>query len=259
MTDRETRAKTNSGTSSLADTLLRLEASLKTIEAKLDTNVATLTKSIEDSKIELRDEFRAEMQRKIQTNFASIEVNSADIAILQDEVDRLDDIIDANSRACDLLVKGIPLQPGENCSTIYLSIATAIGYTDNYAPLVEVFRLGAKKPGSKFDPPLILRFANRIERNIFHQKYFAMRNLALNHIGFQTNSRIIISENLTKSSQSIFAAAMKLKHDAKLVKVTTLRGTVYVKPCGKDKSVPVKLLSDLDCYSDKTPDADRAE
>jgi hypothetical protein len=254
MTDRETRAKTNSGATSVADTLLRLESTMLSINKQLDDKVDVLTKSIEECKNELRDEFRSEILTKIQSNFANIEANAVEISDLRTDVNRIDDTIDANNRANDLLIKEIPMLSRENCSAIYLSIASAIGYSDNYAPLVEVFRLGAKKPGAKFDLPLLLRFANRIEKNIFHQKYFAKKSLALNNIGFETNSRIIISENLTKSSQNIFAAAMKLKHEGKLTRVTTMRGAVYVKPSGKEKSIPVKSLSDLDCIADCSDD-----
>jgi hypothetical protein len=255
MAHRETRANANNGAApGVAESLARLEAMMKGINTKLDDNVSMLSKSIEDSKIELRDEFRTEIHAKIQANFAAIECNTADITELRADVNRIDDAIDVNNRAADLLVKGIPMLPRENSRAIYQSIATAIGYPNNYAPLAEVFRLGVKKPNTKYDPPLILRFANRIEKNIFHQKYFEMKNLGLNHIGFQTTSRIIISENLTKTYQVIFSAAMKLKHDGKLTRVSTLRGAVYAKPCGKEKSIPIRSLSDLDCFNDESTD-----
>jgi hypothetical protein len=104
MTDRETKAKTNSGASSVADTLLRLESTILSINKKLDDNVDVLTKSIEKCKNEFREEFQSEIVTKIKLNFANIEANAVGISDLQADANRIDDTIDANNRANDLLI-----------------------------------------------------------------------------------------------------------------------------------------------------------
>jgi hypothetical protein len=247
MSDRETRS-TKNNTTGMEATLLRLEASFKQMDKKLDENIRTLQQSIEDSKNELRDDIKNELLSKVLENSSNIEVNAAKIADMEAQISHLQDVVDASGRETDLIVKGVPILGGEKCVTLYHKIAVAIGYSQDSIPLADAFRLGVKKPGAKFDPPILIKFTNKLEKDIFHHKYFNFKNLSLNHIGWNVDQRIMIAENLTKSTQQIFSAAMQLKREKKLYRVSTSHGTVSVKPNDGDRPITIKALSDLDRY-----------
>jgi hypothetical protein len=160
----------------------------------------------------------------------------------------LNNTIEANSKASVLVVKGIPMLSKENTVLIYKKIATAIGYSDERTPSVEAFRLGRKRPESKYDPPILLRFTYTIDKNAFHIKYFVHKKLNLSDVGFQSNERIYINENLIKDYQPIYQAAMKLRFEKKLHTVTTSHGIVHVKQTSTDRSIPIKMINELDRF-----------
>jgi hypothetical protein len=96
-------------------------------------------------------------------------------------------------------------------------------------------------------PPILLRFTNKIDKADFHKMYFAKKDLKLDNIGFAgDNTRIYISENLTKYNKEIFDAALNLKKDGKLVSVSTFHGTVSVKLAPTDRPKQILCLADLD-------------
>jgi hypothetical protein len=235
-------------TSSLEATLQRLEAKIDQMGSKQDTNFTTLNNTI-DEKIEaIRIDIREEVMPKIQLNTSNIAANKSEIDELRAEVERMADVMDSNSKANDLLVKGIPLVNGQKCSDIYSKIASAIGYIPGNIPFAEAFRLGKKKPGTTYDPPILLKFMNKFDKNNFYHSYFVHKTLKLAEIGFQLEQRIIITENLTKHNQSIFVAAMKIKNEARLKSVSTSNGIVFVKQREGDNKIPIKCLSGLDRF-----------
>jgi hypothetical protein len=83
---------------------------------------------------------------------------------------------DLNKTCNDLIVNGIPVLIRENRSTIYQKMATTLEYATDSAPLVEVFRLGRKKVGAKYDPLLLIKFQNPFERQRFYDKYSMMES-----------------------------------------------------------------------------------
>jgi hypothetical protein len=113
----------------------------------------------------------------------------------------------------------------------------ALGLVPDQTPRVEVFRLGKKRVGAKWDSPLIIRFANKFDRTVFYEKYFEHGNLKLTDVGINANQRIFISENLTKFNQEIFATAMK-KEGRKISNKQDKRGV----------KVRIKVLSELDSF-----------
>jgi hypothetical protein len=159
MSDRETRS-TKNNTTGMEATLLRLEASFKHMDKKPEENIKTLQQSIEDSKNELRHNIKNELLSKVLENSSNIEVNAAKITDMEAQISHLQDFVDASGRATDLIVKGVPILGSEKCVTLYQKIAVAIGYSQDCIPLADVF--------GKFDPPILLKFTNKLEKDIFH-------------------------------------------------------------------------------------------
>jgi hypothetical protein len=178
----------------------------------------------------------AEILPKIQENTKDIAKNKDLIAELQDkndelrvEIQEVRNELEVSARANDLLMKGIPMVTKEKCLDNFNKIAAVLGYRPDALPKVDVFRLGRKRAGAKYDPPVMLRFVNKHDRNDFHRKYYAFKTLSLRDVGLQLDQRIIISENLSKSNQSIFAQAMTMRKERKIFGVSTAGGTIFVK------------------------------
>jgi hypothetical protein len=155
------------------------------------------------------------------------------------------DKLEFSEKVADIIVRGIPLVRNENCHIIFEKIALAIGYTNETTPPAAAFRIGVKKPGAKYDPPILLRFNNRMDKSEFFNKYLGKLSLNLADIGFTLSSRIYMSENLTMAKQKIFQAAMTLKREGKLVAVKTKLGAVLVQRTAKDSLTPIRRLTDL--------------
>jgi hypothetical protein len=152
---------------------------------------------------------------------------------------------EAATKAADLIIKGIPVLSGDNPVKLYLGVAAALGFEGNTAPAAEIFRLGKKKVGSSFDPPILVKFARILDKNEFFRRYFRHKNLNLTEIGFSVNQRIFITENLTKQDQEIHATAMKLRNEQKLLSVSTSRGVVLVRRHKEERPFPVRMVSEL--------------
>jgi len=153
--------------------------------------------------------------------------------------------LEFSEKATDIIVRGIPVVRDENCRTIFEKIAMAVGYTTETIPSAAAFRIGTKKPGAKYDPPILFRFNNRIEKSEFFKKYLRKLTLNLSNIGFDLSSRIYLSENLTMAKQKIFQAAMSMKREGKLYAVKTKFGAVMVQRTANDLPTPIHRLADL--------------
>jgi hypothetical protein len=82
----------------------------------------------------------------------------------------------------------------------------------------------------------------------FYNKYFPQGILKLQHVEIDSDQRIIISENLTKANQAIFAAAMGIKKAENIKSVSIANGTVHVKQKEGDKRVPIQKVAELEWY-----------
>jgi hypothetical protein len=229
----------------------RASKTTEAILARLEKTMDRMNKKMDDNYRELRSdisELRGDLLTKVQQNETNIASNTSEIEVLKTTVANLENLHEMKDRANDLIVKGIPVMSNEKPPQIYHKIALAIGYVANLVPSAEVFRMGKKKPGANYEPPILLRFCNKFERGSFYQKYFSHGQLKLSDVGFNVDQRIYMSENLSKLNQPIFAEAMRLKKEKKLFSVSTFHGITYVKPKQGDNSVPVKTLSELDHY-----------
>jgi hypothetical protein len=73
-----------------------------------------------------------------------------------------------------------------------------------------------KKPGAKFDPLIIVKFTNKLDKFVYFGKYFAKKDLKLTDIGFQVGSRIFINENLVLNLYTtlLFSPQIQNKKDS---------------------------------------------
>jgi hypothetical protein len=239
---------TNRSAKIIETILLRLEEAMKGLDKKLDESIKALNTTI-DAKIDLlREDITNDIISKIRKNEAIIEASSNRILELEARVQRLENSMELSSKANDLIVKGIPVMVGEKCTVVYQRIAEAIGYDTDKIPRAEAFRLGKKQPKSKWDPPILLKFTNRLDKDEFHGKYFKFKDLRLPHVGYRFDQRIFITENLTKFNQTIFSQATKMKTEQTLKSVSTYHGSVFVKQKEDDPPVRINTISELEQF-----------
>lgn len=206
--------------------------SLDDLFARLQSRFDETDKHIEDNTSKLQGEIstlRADIQ-EFKTK-CSVEVKRLSDAV--SEI-RSDVVLDRErimyaEKSNDLLLSGVPFVIAENLDRIVGLIATALGYAEGGLPLVTAKRLARIpiKPGST--PPIALQFAFKFARDEFYARYLKMRNLSLQHIGFNVDSRVYLNENLTELGRKIKTHAINLKKAGKLHSVYTRDGVVYVK------------------------------
>jgi hypothetical protein len=233
----EQAANNNDVTSMLLD----LQRMIKQLDQKFTSKIDNLS----DSMQAIRREIKEEVIVRVAKNETDIAAHDQRLNVVEEAIDELRNESEAASRAADLIVKGIPMLPNESGVNIYLKIASTIGYSREDIPTVDIFRLGRKGDAAHPDPPLLLRFTNIHDKNLFHREYFRHRTLNLSDIGLHTNQRIYITENLTKKRQELFTAAMKLRREKQLYSVSTSRGVVMIRRDPRDRPAPVNSLLEL--------------
>ena len=77
-------------------------------------------------------------------------------------------------------------------------------------------------------------------------KYFKFKNLKLDNIGFNSNIRIFINDNLTKLNSEIFRKASELKRLNKIAKIKIINGFVYFLPCDGNNFVKINNVHQLE-------------
>jgi len=223
---------------------LQLQHMIRELDTKFSDRIEELRYSIDNIKDDIKNEFVT----RISNNEGNIAAHEVRLAEVEDAIESLRSEAEAATKANDLIIKGVPMIANE-CETdvvdIYCKIAVAIGYTPVNIPHAEIFRMGRKISGAKFDPPLLLKFTNWLDRKTFHKRYFLRRNLNLSDVGFTTTQRIFITENLTKQNQHIYSAAMKLRYEKKLWAVSTSGGVVLVRRREGDRPTPVLSINEL--------------
>ncbi|EDS41719.1 conserved hypothetical protein [Culex quinquefasciatus] len=99
-------------------------------------------------------------------------------------------------------VAALPHAHDKNTQTCV--VGAKLAYDPLDVPMVDLKRLAKPPIAARSAPPILCQFAIRNERNAFYSKYLSLRNLNLEHIGFNNKNRIFINENQTpKIAKSI--------------------------------------------------------
>ncbi|KAL9707703.1 hypothetical protein quinque_011221 [Culex quinquefasciatus] len=77
-------------------------------------------------------------------------------------------------------------------------------------------------------PPIVVAFESKYKRNEFMKAYFQKANLSLKDLGFPSDGRIYINENLSAQNYSAFQQAMGWKREKKIHSVKVSDGMVFV-------------------------------
>jgi hypothetical protein len=246
----------NTGKSSdeLAATLTSINKQLQTLSMdqkimgrNLEDKVENLRTAMDQKIDELRTDIRDELSGIIQENTSRIEENSTKLQKMERKYEELENKLELAEKSMDLIVRGVPMLKDENLYNIYRFIAVAINIQPEFLPRARLYRLGRKKPGSKADPPILIKFTNRLDRMEFFGAYLRDTSLKLSNIGFSplADTRVYLSDNLTTMSRSIFQMAWKLKAEKKIFSVKTISGKVLIRIAETDAPIAISHISEL--------------
>jgi hypothetical protein len=226
--------------------LKRMDAMEKKYDEKVDEIKKSLNEQMEKLRTDLKADLRSEFLPLIRVNEEDILDKARKINDVETRMDLLEDRLETNEKAADLIVKGVPVHAKEVVANHYCAVARALGYDENRIPPADVFRLGRKLPDSKQDPPILIKFTNKLDKSRFYREYLSkIDNMKLTILGFSAPTRFYIAENLSRRSQAILTEALKLKRAGKLDGASSSFGNIYVRPKNAPRSFPVKDLSSL--------------
>lgn len=250
MPDTRNTGKTSDG--ELAATLASINKQLQSLSTdqkamarKLDEKVVDLMDAMDNKMDRLRTDIHDELSGTIQENTAKIAENSRKLNNLERKYEELENKLELVDKSADIIVRGIPMLKDENLGIYYEKIATAININPDALPRARIFRIGRKKPGSKTDPPILIKFSNRFDRMDFFRAYLKDTNLKLSDIGFTVDTRIYLSDNLTSMNRRIFQMAMKMRTEKKIFSVKTVAGKVYIRIVEEDTPIAISHHSEL--------------
>jgi hypothetical protein len=221
------------------------------IDAKLDGlrtdlhNELSHHLSFQDGKIAALETANSELRDNCRSLSERIQVLARESAESTSACAVLTDRLDLAERESDIIVRGVPQVPGENCRTIYERIALAIGLSVDSTPVATAFRLGIRRPGFRADPPILVRFPNRFTKEEFFKMYLRKLTLNLKDIGFDLDTRIFLAESLTATRQKILQEALKLKREKKLFSVKSKGGAILVQRDENARVIEIRRLADL--------------
>lgn len=210
--------------------------------ARLITNQG---KTMQDQINKLGDDLRAELAKgmdEIKTDL--VEVNSKLCCMRRDVFNNADAIARSNL-SNDLIISGVPFIENEDLQYYFRTWCKTLGYVDNSIPIVDIRRLTRTPPRAGNVYFLLVQFAITNQRNDFFSSYLRSHSLNLNQIGFQTNKRVYVNENLTPAARKIKSIAIDLRKAGELVKVFSRGGEILVRRKDDDRDVIIKSEEDL--------------
>jgi hypothetical protein len=245
--------------SNIMEALSELKNMMRGLDEKFSNKIDNLSQtvsSIKDEIASVKHEVKEVIAAQITEHSDQLAVHDARIVAVETSIRELQNTTEAATKAADLIIRGVPMLSNEDPRfgpiNFYMSIAAAIGYNSNNTPGAVITRLGRKRPDGNSDPPLLVRFGRLIDREEFYRLYFRHKTLNLSELGFSSNQRVYISENLTKRDQEIHGAAMKMRHERKLHSVSTSKGVVFVRRNQDDRPTPIRAMSELTDVADTT-------
>lgn len=256
-------------------------ATIDQISKLLDEKMGRQSDEFKSELNSIRQDLISKIDKSIKNVDKKIDGINLETETLRNRVTELEDRVSRNERRCQLVMRNIPVVTSENLINIFNDIATAIGFKVVYQPRLLRMRLSSKNPhssesetlnrnaatsGSRMTrknstrqtessykaPAIMIHFHSSDERNSFMNLYFKNGNLNLTDIGFETNIRIIIGDNLTPHNYKIFRDAQRLKKLGSLSKVSIRDGLVYVAANSSAKPALVHKLSELNQYTQGT-------
>lgn len=231
-------------------------ASLTEISTLINNAVVKLTSNIND-KI---DDICMKFDNRLVVLGDDVNMLRKRIATLEDQVNRY-------SRSNQINIRNILYTRNENLHNIFRAISSAIGFnkttydqhiyrvlpkgnlhkpsmqpSDPANAIKSRLRNKASNHENYISPTIVVQFVTPWDKSQFMNMYFKHITLNLSEIGFSSDVRVFISENLTSVNYNIFRQAAQLKKQGTIFKIQITNGLVYICRVKDDKPL---LINDI--------------
>lgn len=151
-------------------------------------------------------------------------------------------------RLRDVIISGVPLTGREVASdlrSIVVHIGQFVGVPFTPIDIVHVFKT-IPKLSRGLDSMLVVRFGSIGVRAAFFNRYMGVKGgLNASALGYKSNTRIYVSDNLTPRNTAIRSHAVILKKNNRIAGHTVRDGLVCVTLMGENKKRIVKSIQEL--------------
>lgn len=238
--------------------------------------IADISKLIESSNAKLivtinknNNDLKAEIQKlALSVNDKFVKVHN-DLELVRQRCDTLADLSMRQDRKKELIVRNIPVLKDENVTTIAKTICSVIGFQSPYGTPIAIRLRGAMETAKapritrsqsltdKYKekaiqcPSIILKFATDWDAKVFMDRYYLKASLRLSDVGFTSEERVYISENLTPHNFAIFRLAREMKRAGTVIKARVRDGIVSVQFSGGN-FIQINNVRDLQAMATPT-------
>lgn len=233
----------------------------KVVEDKLSQYKIELLNDLDMRFNLIKNELNAVIERVSLLETAAVEIKSMqeEIATLKTKIKHQEN----NTVACELRLNEIPFHENENLMDIFCSICETIKTT---VPAIKsIYRLqnlNNKKQTFSRDAVIMVKMCSPYDKNFFLKSLASFKkqnkdfSFRLRHIGFNSDNKFYINENLTKTNFQIFRAAVRLKKKNRIYSVFTMRGFVYIKKTAEDNAMEI---DDIELLYNLFPDSEMGD
>lgn len=215
-----------------------IEATNQSLQNSIMTTISNeITSTLSSIKQRVED-----IDEKLESKIQSVD---GKIDNVQCHVDHLNNEIQRLNKRNELVIRGIPSTAEENLFEIFKTISAVIGHhMENVAMFPTLRRLQGKSQsersnaGSQPDP-ILAQFIAPAHRDAFFRAYFKKLPLKYSQIGGSVDSRIYISENLSKWDAEVFKEARALVKAKIIEKAFTMNGATHIRIKATDQ--PIKI------------------
>lgn len=219
-----------------------------------------------------------EIECRVNAIVSDVDNTKSVTAKLEGKIIALEDKLERKEKEDEIIIRNIPYLRDEKTADIFHKICATIGCAV-YSPMPAVrrfiprlndaadkrtesdtanpaLRMRTRKALSTLvnqatnaiRPPVIatnilVKFFIQSNKAAFMKAYFEFINLNLTSIGFSSQERIIIRDNLTPKNHELFCIALKLRKTGQITKVKTISGLVYIH--SKDKQSYITSKTDF--------------
>ena len=235
----ENRAWVEKKFNSISNKLSTIANRVTAVELEQKEHVKTLDfyeAEIEDSKNKLMS---------VTNECAKLKTNE-DVSRITRSIKKIED----DNTLKTLVVSGMPMTKKEDLQTIITLMCSKLDISCKNSDIDGIYRARHSQEESLTRTPLFfIQFNNMLARDSFYdsRKSMAKREFDSKTLGFPTNDKIYINEQLSKPMRELFFMARQRKKELCFKYCWTFHGTVYMR---KEKSSDPIRISSSACLKD---------
>lgn len=215
----------------VAEVQSSVRESINCIQQKVDTTQQELTTLQQKHEGSVR-----ELTKRIQ------ELEITQTSQIQETSYKFDDI-HRQLRRDEAVILRVPYKENEDLRKHFGAILTALQLPRDGYHNIMIRRISKLNPQTSsrrvVTPPIVVVFESRVQRNEFMQAYFRKRNLSLKDLGFPSDDRVYVNENLSAQNHTAFQLALGWKREKKIHSVRVSDGMVFVHTSKEAKPIRI--------------------